>query len=67
MKSNPYTLTFGKEPSETIMRPLQTDEITSTFQSNNPSQQVYMITGVRGAGKTVFMSEVSHFFEEKED
>lgn len=58
-KSNPFTLSFGKKPLEYIARLEQTSEITDTFQADIPSNQVYMITGVRGSGKTVFMSQVS--------
>ena len=67
MKSNPYTLTFGKEPSESISRPLQINEIIDTFQEDEPSQQIYMISGVRGAGKTVFMSEISSYFAKQDN
>jgi len=56
---NPYTLIFGKEPAQMIARHMQTAEIIDTFNSDNPSQQVYIITGVRGAGKTVFMTDVA--------
>ena len=56
---NPYTLVFGKEPAQMIARHMQTAEIIDTFNSDNPSQQVYIITGVRGAGKTVLMTDVA--------
>ena len=56
---NPYTLTFGKEPVEYIRRIAEEHQIFEDFLSPNPSQQVYMISGVRGCGKTVFMTDVS--------
>ena len=56
---NPYTLTFGKEPAEAIPRLVQSQEIVDAFTQDPPSQQVYMVTGVRGMGKTVFMTEVA--------
>ncbi|MDO4842452.1 MAG: hypothetical protein Q3982_07245 [Phoenicibacter congonensis] len=56
---NPYTLTFGKEPVEYIKRITEEHQIFEDFLSPNPSQQVYMISGVRGCGKTVFMTDVS--------
>ena len=56
---NPYTLTFGKEPVEYIKRIAEEHQIFEDFLSQNPSQQVYMISGVRGCGKTVFMTDVS--------
>ena len=63
MKKNPYTLVFGKEPSQAITRFMQTDEITDQFLSDSPAQQIYMITGVRGSGKTVMLTEVSRKIE----
>ncbi len=59
MERNPYTLVFGKEPAQSISRALQTAEIIESFCSDTPSQQIYMITGVRGTGKTVFMTDIS--------
>lgn len=56
---NPYTLVFGKEPNQMISRISQITEIAETFNSEIPSQQIYMITGVRGTGKTVFMTEIA--------
>lgn len=59
MGKNPYTLVFGKEPNQVISRISQTSAIIDSFSSESPTQQVYMITGVRGSGKTVFMTEIS--------
>lgn len=61
---NPYTITFGKLPIQYISRLAQTDEIISSFTAEEPSKQVYIITGIRGSGKTVMMSEVSRKIEE---
>ncbi len=40
--SNPFTLTFGKEPTEYISRVAQTNEIVNDFVSENPVSQVYV-------------------------
>lgn len=56
---NPFSLTFGKEPANAISRDKQMDEIVEGFTSDNPEFHVCMITGVRGSGKTVMMTEVS--------
>ncbi len=56
---NPYSLTFGKEPVNAISREKQTDEIIEGITADNPEFQVCMITGVRGSGKTVMLTEVS--------
>ena len=67
MPSNPYTLLFGKEPSQMIPRPVQMAEVVDAFSVEVPGQQVFMITGVRGAGKTVFMTDIARQFREKAD
>lgn len=59
MKSNPFSLMFGKEPENLIERITQTRQITDSFLSEAPPIMLYMITGVRGSGKTVFMTDVS--------
>ena len=59
MRQNPFNLTFGKEPSQMVTRFSQSNEIIDTFNSENPAQQIYMITGVRGSGKTVFMNTIA--------
>ena len=56
---NPFTLSFGKKPAEFISRISQTNQILDDLNSENPSSQVYMITGVRGAGKTVMMTNIA--------
>ena len=50
---NPFTLSFGRKPEQYIARLVQTEEIVQDFLQDRPSSQVYMITGVRGSGKTV--------------
>ena len=58
--NNPYTLVFGREPVEAIPRNVQKDEILEAFRAEPCSQQVFMISGIRGCGKTVFMTEVAN-------
>lgn len=65
-KQNPYTLVFGKEPLQTISRPVQREEVLQAFSADIPSQQIFMITGVRGIGKTVFMTEIANKLSEEE-
>ncbi len=59
MSKNPYNLVFGKEPIQVISRASQMSEILDSFAEEPPMQQIYMITGVRGSGKTVFMTEAA--------
>lgn len=53
--NNPFTLSFGKKPLQYISRISQTNVILENFNAPEPSNQIYMITGVRGSGKTVMM------------
>lgn len=67
MDKNPYSLSFGKAPSQLISRIAPRDEIVQTFTAEEPSQQIYVITGVRGVGKTVFLTEIASRLRERDD
>lgn len=64
---NPFTLTFGKSPLEQVERPVQTNEIIDTFTAEPVNQQMFLITGVRGSGKTVMMTEISRKLRNREE
>ena len=66
-KDNPYTLVFGKEPLQLISRMPQSMAVIDSFTRNTPSQMVYMITGIRGSGKTVFMTEIASQLKKDKD
>ena len=63
---NPFTLTFGKSPLELVERPVQTKEIIDTFTAEQINQQMFIITGVHGSGKTVMMTEISQKLREND-
>lgn len=65
--NNPFSLTFGKEPLSKISRNMQLEEIVEDFEMDNPPYQACMVTGVRGSGKTVFLTSVSNEFKQKKD
>ena len=67
MQQNPYSLLFGKEPGQIISRLQDINTVINSFCAEEPSQQIYMITGVRGSGKTVFMSEVSKMIRKQKE
>ena len=67
MKNNPFSLMFGKEPGQMIDRVVQRDEVVETFLSLEPSQMVYMVAGVRGSGKTVFLTDIMNIFRKQKD
>ncbi len=56
---NPFVISFGKKPVEYISRMTQTEEIINNFIYEPPTTQAYMITGIRGSGKTVALSNIS--------
>ena len=57
--NDPFTLSFGKKPLQYISRISKTNQILETFRSDVPSTQIFMITGVRGSGKTVMMTSIA--------
>lgn len=64
---NPYTLMFGREPLQTIPREVQINEVVSSLISEPFTPDLYMISGLRGSGKTVFMTEIGKKIQESED
>ena len=58
--NDPFTLSFGKKPLQYISRISQTNQILETFRSDVPSNQIFMITGVRGSGKTVMITSIAN-------
>ena len=64
--NNPFELTFGIKPNNYISRLRQSDEIVSNFTSET-GNKVFLITGVRGTGKTVLLSHISKQFENEKD
>ena len=64
MKKNPFDISFGKKPIQAVDRISQRDEIISVFQQEEITQQIYLITGVRGSGKTVLMNTIANQLEQ---
>ena len=62
MKTNPFSVSFGTEPANYISRFIQTDEVIEAFTADNASDHIFMITGVRGSGKTVLLTVLSDHF-----
>ena len=66
-KNNPFTIAFGREPQNIIARRQQMDRIRDTFLESNPLTYTYIITGVRGSGKTVLLSSLCEDFKKNDD
>jgi hypothetical protein len=56
---NPFSLTFGRKPNQYISRYDNTLEIIDSFTAENAICQAYLISGIRGSGKTVLMTSVA--------
>lgn len=67
MKNNPFSIVFGKEPQMYVKNSNQFDEIRNSFISENPFTTTYLITGVRGSGKTVLLTKLLKYFENLDD
>lgn len=66
-QENPFTLSFGKKPLEYVSQGAQVSKITETFDMETPTNHVYILTGVRGSGKTVALTEVCKYYEQRKD
>lgn len=67
MTKNPFTISFGKKPLLYIERSLIIDEITDELSSDIIQNQCFMLTGVRGSGKTVTMTAIESKLRADED
>ena len=65
--NNPFTLMFGKEPLQFISRYSQVNQVVEAFDAENSPYQICMITGVRGSGKTVTLTNITKKLLESEN
>ncbi len=65
--NNPFSLMFGKSPYSIIKRYGQFQEIFNAFNSEHPSTYTYLITGIRGSGKTVMLRQISEELSKSKD
>lgn len=67
MKGNPFSINFGILPTQYIDRNLIVEEIVDELTSQSGQSRCYMLTGMRGSGKTVTMTSVEKHIEEYDD
>ncbi len=60
-QQNPFNVTFGKEPNETISRKGEVEEIHNSLSLGLSNDEAFIISGVRGSGKTVAMTMTSDY------
>ncbi len=66
-KNSPFNISFGEKPNNLIDRNEEFQFITNVFDSEAPETKIMMITGARGVGKTVLLSSIKKYYDEKED
>ena len=64
---NPFTLNFGKMPSQYIDRQILIDEIVEELQAEEIRNQCFMLSGTRGSGKTVTMTALENRLSKDDD
>ena len=64
---NPFSLSFGRIPPEYIVRSQIIDYVYETFTLDPVTTQNFIITGVRGSGKTVTMTAICEQFKNLSD
>lgn len=64
---NPFAINFGIIPTQYIARSLITEEIITELESENVQNPCYMLTGVRGSGKTVTMTAIERELRERDN
>ncbi len=65
-KSNPFTLSFGNRPFEYVSRETDKRDLIEKLNSETPMSHCFIITGVRGSGKTVMLNTISKQLKEDE-
>lgn len=55
---NPYAISFGRIPTQYISRDILIDDIVETLNSDVVEEQAFKITGIRGTGKTVTLTDI---------
>ena len=66
-ESNPFTLSFGKKPIEYIARISEKQNLISSITAYPPLSNFYVISGIRGSGKTVMLTSIYNYFDNQGD
>lgn len=66
-RKNPFTISFGRLPAEYIARSEQMEKVIATFTEPPVTDQIFVITGIRGTGKTVLFSDITNRFAKRDD
>lgn len=66
-KENPFTLSFGNKPFEYISRDEEKNLIIENLNKDIPLSHCFIITGVRGSGKTVLLTSIKKEIEKDDE
>ncbi len=58
IERNPYVISFGKMPKQYIDRTILLDELMDTLNAEPIENSVFILTGIRGSGKTVTLTDL---------
>ena len=64
---NPFTLSFGVVPDNFIKRVEIISTVMSGFNEGENDSHTYILTGIRGSGKTVMLNYLKNQFENLDD
>lgn len=64
---NPFAINFGVIPTQYIARNLITEEIVAELEREEIQNPCFMLTGIRGSGKTVTMTSIEKIMGEKDE
>lgn len=66
-EKNPFVVSFGRPPLEYVSRAQNYDKVIDTFTEMPVTDQIYIISGLRGTGKTVLFSSLLKDFRKLDD
>ncbi len=63
--NNPFNVTFGELPNSLVSREEEIKLIKDSFDLESPETKVYVISGLKGCGKTVLLTYLSKTFKDE--
>ena len=67
IKENPFNTNSKVIPKQLISRKLELEEIYNSLSLKLSNNEVFIILGIRGSGKTVAMTSVSDFYKNQDE
>jgi len=67
MSKNPFNLTFGVKTENYIQRTKNYNDIINYFDEQDSFGKSYIISGIRGSGKTAMLTEIQEYYKSKEE